>query len=225
MTAVFEMLSNIGKRDWNEVGSPPAILVSFITQRHQIEIQCNACACLSGRCLQLCLNVPFVCIHKASPSTHWEHLPLQGRHVMEPFKLRDSPFGNLPKVWWRDVKGWRTCISIWVVLLFLFKVLQVLRQMPKGGALHLHFASASSLEWVVNQGYLDSISRSPSWDLELGLYTYCNLCFDDFNLHVRSCQGVQLFPVTLVIQPRSISFASDNPKFRISSSHCFSPTG
>jgi len=29
---------------------------------------------------------------------------------------------------------------------------KVLRQMPKGGALHLHFASASSLEWVVNQG-------------------------------------------------------------------------
>lgn len=31
---------------------------------------------------------------------------------------------------------------------------EVLRQMPKGGALHLHFASASSLEWVVNQGFL-----------------------------------------------------------------------
>lgn len=29
---------------------------------------------------------------------------------------------------------------------------KVLREMPKGGALHLHFASASSLEWVVKQG-------------------------------------------------------------------------
>ena len=40
-----------------------------------------------------------------------------------------------------------------------FYSVQVLREMPKGGALHLHFASASSLEWVVKQGFTDPIER------------------------------------------------------------------
>ena len=34
--------------------------------------------------------------------------------------------------------------------------------MPKGGALHLHFSSASSMEWVVNQG-LDLAGSHVFW--------------------------------------------------------------
>lgn len=172
------MVSNIGKRNWNEVGNPPAILL-FLSHRDTrsrsnamlvhvfLVVVCN-CAWMCHLCAftrRVRAHIENTTLYKAD--MWWNHL-----------KLRDSPFGNVSKVWWTDVKRtkqWmdRTCISIRVVLLFLFKVLQVLRQMPKGGALHLHFASASSLEWVVNQGYLDSFSRSPSWDLEIGLYTYC----------------------------------------------------
>lgn len=47
---------------------------------------------------------------------------------------------------------------------------QVLRQMPKGGALHLHVSASFSMTWVVNQGTLSSTgTRVGDWRVDVSV--------------------------------------------------------